>query len=146
MMRHLVLVGAGFAHLQLLAQLAAWDALAGGFTMQSPAQYYTNLDTFRTRSRVWVPNSQRTARFEVAFFWVFLFQIPKKYKPESPTRELVVDPVFEGEYRSAWRYFSCLRCGLVPKAQLQNLHVVLCFTSDRLYPSHLESPLAWNHH
>ena len=71
----------------------------------------------------------RRASFEVALFWVLLFQIPTKYKPEAPARELIVYPVFEGENRSVMRFFPCLRCGLVPNVQLQNLRVGLVFPS-----------------
>ena len=60
------------------------------------------------------PQTARRASFEVALFWVFLFQIATQYKPEAPARDLIVCPVFEGENRSVMRYFPCLRCGLVP--------------------------------
>ena len=51
--------------------------------------------------------------------------LPTKHKHETPARELAVYPFSEGCNRSTLRYFPCLRCGLVPNLQQQNLRLGL---------------------
>ena len=57
------------------------------------------------------------------------YRLRLQYKPDAQARELIVYPVFEGKNRSVMRFFPCLRCGLVPNVQLQNLRVGLVFPS-----------------